>query len=324
MSRPKLLPVCITVLACLAAADSVHAGNWPERPVRIIYPYAAGSVGDGSARLLAQRLSQAFGQPFIVENRLGANGTIATTAVARSPADGYTLLWAITPQIAIAPAMTKLPYDPVKDFVPISAVNTNTFALVVNPKLPVTTVADFVSYVRRQPDKLVYAEGGLGSLGHLSMALLLNRAGLEMTNVSYKGNEPALIDVIAGHVPTMFSLLGDALPHATSGAIRMLAVSSEERSPQTPEVPTVAESGFPGFKTGSWMGLMAPAGTPDVIVNRIAAEVEHTVKDPDFARHLAGLGVEPLGNSPAEFTTMISADIKLWTEAVRIAGVKLQ
>jgi len=155
------------------------------------------------------------------------------------------------------------------------------------------------------------------------MALFLNRAGLDMTNVNYKGNMPALTDVLAGHVPTMFTTLGDVLPHAAAGKIRLLAVSSAQRMPQAPNVPTVAESGFPGFKIASWTGLMAPAGTPKPIVDRIAAEVVHAIKDPKFVERLSSLGVEPVGNSPAEFAAMISADIELWAEAVRIAGVKL-
>ena len=254
MPTRRLLLASFAALAILGQMGAANAQQWPQKPVRIIYPYAAGSVGDATARLLAQNLSQAFGQPFIVENRLGANGSLAAEAVARAPADGHTLLWAITPQIAINPAMTKVSYDPVKDLAPISTVNTNAFVLIVNPRIPVKTVGDLIDYVRGQSKELAYAEGGTGSIGHLSMALFLNRAGIRMTSVSYKGNEPALTDVIAGHLPIMFSLLGDALPHAAAGTVRLLAVSSEHRSLQAPDVPTIAESGFPGFKTGSWMG----------------------------------------------------------------------
>ena len=320
----RRVPILIVAGAFALVVTPSLAQTWPQKPVRIIYPYSAGSTGDAAARLLAQRFSQAFGQPFIVENRLGANGALATEAVARAPADGHTLLWAITPQIAINPAMTKVSYHPVNDFVPISAVSGFAFALVVNPRMPVRTTAEFVDYIRAQPKELAYAEGGVGSISHLSMVLFLNRVGLKMTNVSYRGNEPALTDVIAGHVPTMFAVLGDALSHAASGSIRMLAVSTEQRSPQAPQVPTIGESGFPGFKTGSWHGLMAPSGTPRPIVDRIATEVQRATKDPKYVERLANYGVDPLGSSPEEFATMIAADIKLWAEAVRIAGVKLQ
>jgi tripartite-type tricarboxylate transporter receptor subunit TctC len=314
----------LALIALTAFAAPAAAADWPQKPVRIIYPYAAGSAGDAAARLLAQRLSDAFGQAVIVENRVGANGTLAAQAVARAPADGYTLFWAATPQIAISPAVTKVPYDPVKDFAPISAVLTNTWVLVVNTQMPVRTVAEFVDYVRARPTKLVYAEGGVGSVGHLAMAMFLKRAGLEMTSVSYQGNAPALNDVIAGHVPTMFSVVGDAIPHGASSNIRLLAVSGEKRSPQLPDIPTISESGFPGFRANAWNGLMAPAGTPKAIVDRIAVEVGRVVKDQKFVERLSSFGIEPVGNSPAEFAAMISEDIALWTEALRIAGVKVQ
>jgi tripartite-type tricarboxylate transporter receptor subunit TctC len=322
MSLRNALFASLCVLVTLGLSVPAQSQAWPQRPVKIIYPYAPGTASDAAARLLAQRFGEVFGQPFIVENRPGANGTVAAEAVARSSADGYTLLWAATPQMAISPAMSKVSYDPVKDFVAISAVLANSFALVVNPKMPIKTVAEFVDYVRARPNKLVYAEGGFGSIGHLSMALFLNRAALEMTNVSCKGNAPALTDVIAGHLPAMFSVLADAQEQANSGGIRLLAVTSANRSPRVPDMPTVSESGFPGFKTESWNGLMGPAGTPKPIVDRIAAEVIRATREPKFVDQLINFGVDPLGTSPAQFASMISADIEQWAEAVRIAGLK--
>jgi tripartite-type tricarboxylate transporter receptor subunit TctC len=312
----------VLMTALVAFTGSARADGWPERPVRIIFPYAAGSTGDATARLIAQRLSDRLGQPFIVENRVGANGVIGAEAVARSAPDGYTLLWAVTPQITIAPIMTKVPYDPATDFVPISAVSTNRFALLVNAKVPVKTVSEFIEYVRDQRNRFTYAEGGAGSITHLSMVLFLSRAGLNGANVSYKGTGPALTDVVAGHLPAMFALFGDALSQAESGAIRLLAVSSEQRSAQAPDVPTIAESGFPGFKTTSWWGLMAPAGTPKPIVDRIAAEVGKATKDPKVVEQLTIFGVDPVGNSPAQFAAMIAADTKLWAEALKVAGLQ--
>jgi tripartite-type tricarboxylate transporter receptor subunit TctC len=312
----------VLMAALVAFTGSARADGWPERPVRIIFPYAAGSTGDATARLIAQRLSDRLGQPFIVENRVGANGVIGAEAVARSAPDGYTLLWAVTPQITIAPIMTKVPYDPATDFVPISAVSTNRFALLVNAKVPVKTVSEFIEYVRDQRNRFTYAEGGAGSITHLSMVLFLSRAGLNGANVSYKGTGPALTDVVAGHLPAMFALFGDALSQAESGAIRLLAVSSEQRSAQAPDVPTIAESGFPGFKTTSWWGLMAPAGTPKPIVDRIAAEVGKATKDPKVVEQLTIFGVDPVGNSPAQFAAMIAADTKLWAEALKVAGLQ--
>ena len=312
----------LALIALVACTGSAYAGAWPDKPVRILYPYAAGSSGDATARLIARRLSDRFGQPFLVENRVGANGIIATEAVARAAPDGYTLLWAITPQIAISPAVIKVPYEPATDFVPISAVSTNRFALIVNPKVPVKTVSEFLAYVRGEPKGFTYAEGGVGSITHLSMVLFLNLAGLQGTNVSYKGTQPALTDVAAGHLPAMFALFGDALTQAEAGTIRLLAVSSEQRSPRAPSVPTVAESGFPGFKAMSWWGLMAPAGTPKPIVDRIAVEVRNATKDSKIVEQLAAFGVDPVGSTPAEFSAMVRADIELWAQAVKLAGLQ--
>ncbi len=298
------------------------AQDWPQRPVRIIGPYAAGGNADVLARLTAQRLSEALGQQFVVENRVGGNGIIAAEAVAHAPADGYTLLWGVLPPLAIQPALSKVPYDSRKDFAPVSIVATNPFVLVVNKDLAVNTLADFIAWVRAQPLTPTYAEGAVGSVTHLAMALFLRRAGLAMTNVSYRGNAPALTDVVAGHLPTMFSNLSDALPHLASGAIRALAVSGEKRTPQLAEVPTVAESGFPGFNVITWNGLVVPAGTPKPIVDRLAAEIGRAAKDPAFVARLASLGADPLGDTPEEFAARISADLDLWREAVTAAGIK--
>ena len=299
-----------------------QAEVWPQRPVRIMGPYAAGGNSDGMARMAAQRLGEAFGQSFVVENRVGANGAIAAEAVARSPADGYTLLWAATPPLTIDPAMTKVSYDPIKDFAPISAVAINAFVLVVNKDFPPKTVAEFIAYVRAQPNQLAYAEGSAGSLTHLTMALFLKRAGLQMTNVSYRGNAPALTDVVAGHLPD--HVLEHVRCHAAG--CRGLGPTSrgfeQKRAPQLPDVPTVAESGFPDFNVLTWNGLMAPAGTPRDIVDKIAAEIGRAVKDRQFAARLEQYGADPLGNTPEEFTAMVAADTVLWADTVQSLGLK--
>ena len=315
----------VNVLAgALFVAGLAHGQEWPQRPVRIIGPYAAGGNADVLARLTAQRLSDAFGRQFVVENRVGGNGIIAAEAVAHAPADGYILLWGVLPPLAIQPALSKVAYDSLKDFAPISVVATNPFVLVVNKDLPVKTVAELIAWVRAQPAKPSYAEGAVGSVTHLAMALFLHRAGIAMTNVSYRGNSPALTDIVAGHLPAMFSNLSDALPHLASGAIRALAVSSDKRSPQLPEVPTVAESGFPGFNVITWNGLVAPAGTPKPIIDRLAAEIARATKDPAFVARLASLGADPLGDTPDEFAARIAADLDLWAQAVVAAGIKRQ
>jgi len=234
------------------------------------------------------------------------------------------LLWAATPSIAIAPALARLPYDPISDLAPISVVGIHGFVLLVNKEVPAKTLAEFIAYVRARPKILSYAEGSAGSITHLGMALFLKRAGLEMQNVSYRGNAPALNDVIAGHLPAMFSNISDAVPHAGSGAIRLLAVSTNPRASQLPNVPTFAESGFPGFDVMTWNGLMAPSGTPRDIVGRIAQEIRKAAGDPVFVRRLDGYGAAPFGNTPEDFGAMIAADTKLWAEAVKYSGVKFQ
>jgi tripartite-type tricarboxylate transporter receptor subunit TctC len=298
------------------------AESWPERPVTVIVPFAAGGNTDGIARMMAQWLTDIFGKPFVVENRPGAGGAIAAEVVAKAHPDGYTLFVAALPVVAIVPVLNKVHFDPQKDLAPISNVATNPFVLVVNKDLPIKTLKDFVDYVGQRKDQLSYSSGGVGSLNHLSMALFLKQAGLTMTHVPYKGNGPALADVVAGHVPTMFSNLSDALPQAQGGTIRMLAVSGEKRSPLAPQIPTVAESGYPNYKVLTWNGLMAPAGTPPEIIEKLAREIAIAVKDPRFKVQLVQYGVDPLGSTPSEFKAMVARDIAIWTEAINVAGLK--
>ncbi len=314
----------ITALLALGALGPAQSQTWPQRPVTVIVPFAAGGNTDGIGRSIAQWLSDRLGQQFVVENRAGAGGAIAADMVAKAPADGYTLFVAALPQIAIVPAISQTRYDPVKDFAPISVVGTNPVVLAVNKDVPVKNIPEFIDYVRKAPQPLSYASAGIGSLNHLSMALFLKLAGIDMIHVPYKGNAPAMSDVVAGHVPAIFTNLSDALPQAAAGSIRLIGVSSETRAPQIPDVPTVAEQGFPTFKTRTWNALMAPAKTDPAIISRVATEVAAAAKDPGFAERLNHLGVDPLGNSPAEFAALIAADIPFWAEAVRIAGVKEQ
>jgi tripartite-type tricarboxylate transporter receptor subunit TctC len=305
-----------------ATAAPLHAQEWPQRPVRIIVPFAPGGNADSLARIIGQELGKVLGQSFVIENRPGATGTIAAEAVARSPADGYTLLLASLPLIGIAPAMMKTSFDPVKDFVPISAIATNALIVVVHPSLPVKNVADLMAYARDQHGQLSYAAAGVGSMTHLTMVLLLKRAEVDMTPVMYKGGASMLTDTIAGHVKVYVSNVSTLVPYADSDLLRLLAVSSAQRVAALPRVPTLIESGFPGFEILNWTGLMAPAGTPPEVVNRIAREVSHAVKDPKTAGLLAATGADPLGNTPDEFAAMISAGIPLWAEAVKSAGIQ--
>jgi tripartite-type tricarboxylate transporter receptor subunit TctC len=324
MRARQVVLFAFTALLALGALGPAHSQTWPQRPVTLVVPFAAGGNTDGIGRSIAQWLSDRLGQQFVVENRAGAGGAIAAEMVAKAPADGYTLFVAALPQIAIVPAISHTRYDPVKDFAPISVVGTNPFVLAVNKDVPVKNIAEFIEYVRKAPQPLSYASAGIGSLNHLSMALFLKLAGIDMLHVPYKGNAPAMSDVVAGHVPAIFTNLSDALPQAAAGSIRLIGVSSETRAPQIPDVPTVAEQGFPTFKTRTWNALMAPAKTDPAIISRVAAEVAAAAKDPGFIDRLNHLGVDPLGNTPAEFAALIAADIPFWAEAVRIAGVKEQ
>lgn len=306
------------------ATDKASAQDWPKRPVTIIVPFAAGGNTDGIARIAAQRLTESIGGQFVVENRPGAGGALAAETVAKSDPDGHTVLIAALPVMAIVPAINKVRYDSRKDFVPISNIATNPFVLVVNKDIPVKTLKEFIDYVKARNGKLTYGSAGIGSLNHLSMALFLKKAGLDMAHAPYKGNAPALSDVVAGHLPAMFSNFSDALPQAAAGNIRMLALSSEKRSPLAKDLPTVAESGFPDYNVLTWNGLMAPANTPRPIVDKIAAVITEAVKDPKFSARLSEFGVDPLGSSPEEYKAMLEKDIATWTEAVEIAGVKQQ
>src|SRR6476620_382165 len=280
----------VTFGAVFPPPQASAQGTWPERPVTIIVPFAAGGNTDGFARMAAQHLSESLGKTFVVENRPGAGGAIAAEFVAKAQPDGYTLFLAALPVMAVVPAVQKVRYDSLKDFAPISNIGTNPFALVVNKDLPIHSLKEFVEYVRTRKGEMSYGSAGVGSLNHLSMVLFLKQAGLDMVHVPYKGNAPALGDVVAGHVQAMFSNLSDALPQAAAGNVKMVAVSSEKRSPAAPDGPTVIESGYPEFNVLTWNGLMAPAGTPPEIVNKIAAVIEKAVKDPKFAKQLSEMG----------------------------------
>lgn len=322
-TRRRFLSGC-TALAAMSLARTARAEAWPQHPIKVIVPFAPGGNSDGIARVIGQSLGERLGQQFVIEDRPGGMGAIAAEAVAHAPADGYTLFWAALPQIAIFPAMTKVAYDPVKDFAPVSDVGTNPFVLVVHPSLPVATMKEFVDYVRAHPEKLSYATGGTGTLSHLSMVLLLNRAKLDMVQVPYKGGGPALADTIAGHVKIYFGNLSEVIPQVQAGSLRAIAVSSDHRAAQLPAVPTVSESGYPGFRTITWNGLMAPAATPKEIIDKIASEVAVAVKDPAVAARLVAYGVEPLGDTPEQFAATVAADIPLWAAAVKMAGLGIQ
>jgi tripartite-type tricarboxylate transporter receptor subunit TctC len=252
----------------------------------------------------------------------GAAGVIGAELVAHAPPDGYMLLMATQPQIVIAPLLGKTAYDPAKDFVPISNVAATPFVLIVDRGLPVGSLGEFIDYVRQRPGKLSYAVTGVGSVNHLTMMLLLRRAGLDMAPVAYKGGPAGLMDVIAGRVHADLIGASAIIPHVAGNEVRQLAVTSGRRLPQLPDVPTLVESGFPELDVLLWTGLLALAGTPGAIVDRLSRATAQVVREPATAARLAELGVEPLGGTPQEFAAMIAADIPLWAEAVKAAGIR--
>jgi tripartite-type tricarboxylate transporter receptor subunit TctC len=318
----SVLAAALLLGASVASAqDSSTGSGWPQRPVKVVVPFPAGGNTDVQARIVSERLSVEYGQQFIVENRVGAAGAIAAEYVAHAPADGYTLFFSSSPQISVVPLVQKVNYDPEKDFAPISIVGTNPFILGVQASIPADDLKGFVKYVKEHQGLLNFASGGTGSIGHLSAALFLHRAGLVMTHIPYKGGAPAVQDLVAGQVQMYFGNASELLQHAKSGKIKLLAVSSEKRAPQLPGVPAVAEY-YKGFRTITWNGFLAPTGTPQAVIDSLAREVAKLVHEPATADKLEKIGVEPLGNTPAQFAAFIRAEAPVWREAVKAADIK--
>jgi tripartite-type tricarboxylate transporter receptor subunit TctC len=315
----------LALLALTIATSGALAQEYPGKPVRILVPFAAGGNTDGIARIAAEWLGRAFGQQVIVENRPGAFGTIAVDALIKSPADGYTLLMAAHPQAVTVPLMqAKKTYDPQKDFAPVSIVGSNPFVLGIHSSVPVNNVREFVEYAKARPGQINYASGGAGSMGHLSGALFAVRAGINLNHIPYKGGGPAVKDLLGGQVHMYFGNFSEFVGHAESGRIKVLGVSSEKRASQRPDLPTIAESGYPGFRTITWNGLVAPAGTPIAIIARISAEVQKMAKDPAASQRLVNIGVDPWGSTPQEFSEAIRSESALWGGVIRDANIQLE
>ena len=323
MKESQIIFAAVLALLCGSVPDA-RSQDWPQKPVRLIVPFPPGGVTDNIARNSAEWLTRRLGQNVLVENRPGASGAIAVELVARAPADGYTLLMAPLPQMAILPAMTRTSYDPVKDFAPITIVGSNVFALAVHRSLPADTLPKFVSFVKARPGQVSYASAGSGTVSHLTMALFVQRAGLDMVHVPHKGGGPAVADAIAGHVHLYFGNLSEVIPHADGNRIRVLAVSGEKRASQLPQVPTVAESGYPGFRTSTWNGIAAPARTPQAVIERVAREMRPAAQDTGFTAKLQAIGVDAICGTPDEFARTLKADMPVWAEAVRISGARIE
>jgi tripartite-type tricarboxylate transporter receptor subunit TctC len=307
----------------VAASQAAIAQTYPVKPIRLMVPFPPGGSTDIVARIVAQQLSERLGQQMVIENRGGAGGTIGTALVARATADGYTLVLATTSTHVVAPAVyPKLDYDPIKDFAPVSLLAVTPYLLVVHPSVKATTLKEFVDMVRAQPGKLNYASAGTGSTTHIAMEMLKLASTTDMLHIPFSGNGPAGTAVIAGQVEALFGSLPAVLPHARSGKVRALAVGTLTRSPALPDVPTVAESGYPGFDASLWLAIMAPANVPAAIIERLNKEIVAVIKAPESAAALAKAGAEPLSSTPAELAAMIRDGIPKYIKVVQTAGIK--
>ena len=312
------------VSVCLAAVivGAAQAQEYPSRPVRVVVPFAAGGPNDIIVRLVAQKLAAYLGQPFLVENRAGAGGNIGTDYVAKSAPDGYTLLSVGPGSLIINPLMGKVPYDTERDFVPIALMARAPNVLVAHPSLAAHSVKELIALARARPGAINYGSGGNGSTPHLAAALFAAMAGVELTHVPYKGTAPATADLIGGQVQIAFLGIPAVLAHARSGKLRVLAVTGLQRSAELPEVPTVDESGVPGYEVNPWYGLLAPAGTPRAIVVRLGAETTGVVRAAEMREKLAAQGAEGAGGTPEEYAAVIRADTATWTRVVGQAGLR--
>lgn len=300
-----------------------YAQTASDKPVRIVVPFAAGGPTDVLARVLAPKLAAALKRTVIVDNRTGATGGIGATYVAKSAADGDTLLLGTSSIMAASPNLsTHLAYDPVNDFIPISLVATIENILVVHPSVPVKTVKELIAYAKANPNKLSYASSGIGSTYHLGAELFSSQTGIEWTHVPYKGAAPAIQDVLAGHVQVMFDNTSSAIPNIKSGRVRALGVASLKRYAALPELPTIAEEGVPGYETTIWLGLFAPAKTPQAIIQKLNKEVQDAVNSAEYKERLFSLDMQPRVSSSQELAGYLKADLAKWAKVVKDAGIK--
>ncbi len=322
MSMQRTVLAAGSTALVLALSATAHAQSYPSKPIRFVVPFGVGGPGDAIGRLIGKELAERMGQPVVVDNRAGATTIIGTETVARSPADGYTLLLISTTHSVNPSLYKKLPYDPIKDFAPVTLVTSTPFMLGLNPSVPANTVPELVALARSKPRGLNYGSSGNGSSIHLTSELLANAAKIQMTHVPYKGSGPAFIDLISGQIQLLFSSTVSTLPHVKNGKVRGIAVTSAKRAQALPEIPTVAET-YPGFESSSWFGMLVPARTPQPVIDRLLAETRAALKQPNVHQALVGQGAEPGGQSPAEFSTYFQSEIRKWASVIKQAGIKL-
>ncbi len=311
-------------LTLMWGALAANAQSFPSKPIKMVVPFPAGGTVDFFARVVSTKLSESLGQPVLVENRAGAGGNIAVEAVAKSPADGYTLLMG-SEIVAINTSLySRLSYDPIKDLAPITLVGTVPNILIVNPALPANSVKELIALAAKSPGKISFASTGQGTSSHLSSELFKLMANVDITHIPYKGGPPAVADLIGGQVNMMFINMPTGIGHVKSGKARILAVSSLRRVSQLPEVPTVDQAGLKGYDTQAWSGLYAPAGTPPEVIAKLNAEVVKILKMPAVREQLAAQGAEPVGDSPEEFARFMRDEIAKWAKLIKISGAKVE
>jgi tripartite-type tricarboxylate transporter receptor subunit TctC len=318
--KPVFLAALVGVLA--ASVGALAQAAYPERPVRIIVPFPPGGPADALARIVGDKLAQSLGKSFIVENKAGAGGNLGMEQGARAAADGYTLTLAPVGNLTVAPALySKLPYDPAKDFAPITVLASVPNVLIVHPSVQARTLGELVALAKAKPGSLNYASPGNGSIPHLAGELFKRTAGVDIVHIPFNGVAPATNAVLSGEVQMFFAQSSSALPYVRAGKVVALGVATPKRIAAAPDLPTIAEQGFPGFDATSWYALVAPAGTPPAIIDRLHAEIVRVLAEPDVREKIAGLGAEPVGNSPAEFAALQRAETVRWTRVAKEANI---
>jgi tripartite-type tricarboxylate transporter receptor subunit TctC len=321
MRRTLLSTLALALVLGLPAA---HAQTWPTKPVRIVVPFSPGGFADSSARAIADRLAARLGQPVVVENRPGAGGNIGAELVAKSAPDGYTLQLAYDGTIVVNPHVySKLGFDPIKDFAPVTKLGDAAVIVVAHPSLPANNLRELIALAKAKPGTLNFGSSGTGGSAHLACEMLNQRAGIDLIHVPYKGGGQAITDVVGGQIPLVCTAIATAQQFVKSGKLKALGLSSEKRDPTMPEVPTFAESGLPGFVVNSWVGVLAPAQTPRAIIDRLQTEIAAVLQLPDVRTRYAVLGIEPVGNKPDEYAAQIKADLENWGPVVKKANVRI-
>lgn len=316
--------VIAVMAACAGSAETAFAQSWPNRPIRMVVPYTPGGYTDLMARLVSEKMAIALGQPIVIENKPGANAAIGTDAVAKAAPDGYTFGTVIAAHSVNPTLNPKLPYDAMKDFTYVSLTSVAPLILIATPSLPAKDMKEFIALAKAKPGSLNFASSGIGSAAHLTMEMLKSREGINLQHIPYKGTSGALQDTVGGQINVMFDVIGPLMSQVKSGNAKALAVAAKERVPAAGEVPTMAEAGVPDFVSGTWSGIIAPAGTPKEIVDRVAAEAKKALTDPDLKKKLDDQGIVPMGTTPDEFRAFVTDEIARWKKVITDAGIKME